>query len=48
MAPEMFDSSERDYAFPSDIWSLGVLLYRLCTNKFPFEGKTEREIIDSI
>lgn len=33
-APEVL---ERQYAFPSDMWSCGVILYRLLSGKFPFE-----------
>lgn len=27
------------YGFEADIWSLGILLYRLCTLRYPFDPK---------
>lgn len=33
-APEVL---ERKYALPSDLWSCGVILYRLLSGRFPFE-----------
>lgn len=32
----------------TDIWAVGVTLYRILTNKFPFEGTSIPEIYDSI
>jgi NIMA (never in mitosis gene a)-related kinase len=36
MSPEVIQSNPYDRK--SDIWSLGVLLYQLCTLKIPFPG----------
>lgn len=38
MAPERNDGC--GYHFQSDIWSLGCLLYELCTFRSPFNGET--------
>lgn len=32
----------------SDLWAFGVLIYRTLTGGLPFDGKSEREIINSI
>ena len=39
---------ERNYALPSDIYSLGVLLFVMYMNKNPFEGETPEKIIYKI
>ena len=36
MAPEIIHGAS--YSYKSDIWSLGVLLYRSSSNKYPFDG----------
>jgi len=36
LSPELIDG--KPYNFKSDIWSLGVLLYELCTLKHPFDA----------
>jgi serine/threonine protein kinase len=41
MAPELLHGEEIDVR--SDIWALGVLLYRMCTKEFPFAGATHGE-----
>ena len=30
------------------MWSLGVIIYRLCFKKFPFHGTTELAILNSM
>jgi len=42
MAPEMFTAGRGDVR--SDIYSVGVTLYRLLTGRWPFEGPTPAEI----
>ena len=32
----------------SDVWALGIILYYLLIETFPFEGKSERELFDNI
>ena len=41
MAPEMLRNIEMEssYDITVDIWSLGVMTYRILTDDFPFEGK---------
>ena len=43
MSPEQILSS-RDVDAQTDIWSLGVLLYRLLTARYPFNGETSAAI----
>ena len=38
MAPEVLNG--KDYSFESEIWSLGVILYRLCALDYPWDKKT--------
>lgn len=37
LSPEIIQNSP--YSFKSDIWSLGVLLYEMCSLKPPFNGQ---------
>lgn len=50
--PEMLKKNEKDRDYTSspksDIWSLGITLFRLVFNKMPFEGETKQEVIDAI
>ncbi len=39
LSPELCE--ERPYNNKSDIWSLGCILYELCTLKHPFDAKTQ-------
>ncbi|MEZ4262073.1 MAG: serine/threonine-protein kinase [Polyangiaceae bacterium] len=47
MAPEQVISA-RDADTQSDIWSIGVILYRLTTGKAPFQAQSLGELIQSI
>jgi hypothetical protein len=44
MAPELFQ--RRNPTVASDIYGLGVVLYRLATGRFPVEGSTLRELVE--
>lgn len=46
MSPEIC-GAER-YSLYSDIWSLGCIIYELCTKRPPFDAKTHLELIQKI
>ncbi|GLD94809.1 hypothetical protein PINS_up003434 [Pythium insidiosum] len=48
-APEVLQA-DVGYSFPSDMWSCGVILYRLLSGRFPFEGNLldERILMEAI
>ena len=46
-APEILVDGT-DYSFASDLWSIGVLLYKLAFGKYPFNGKGAVEIYMNI
>lgn len=43
LSPEVCE--DRPYNNKSDIWSLGCVLYELCTLKHPFEAKNQAELL---
>jgi MAP/microtubule affinity-regulating kinase len=44
MAPELV--AKKDYfGQPVDIWALGVLLYKMLTGYYPFNGKKSTKFI---
>ena len=47
MAPEMIDR-EKGYSYQVDIWSLGIILYKLIIGKFPFESNNNEELFNKI
>ena len=45
IAPEVFSGNIDIYDEKSDIWSIGIILYRALTRKYPFIGRNEDETI---
>lgn len=43
LSPELCE--EKPYNHKSDIWSLGCVLYELCTQKHPFESTNQGALI---
>lgn len=47
MAPEII--KRKPYkGEPADVWAIGILLYTLVCGKFPFKGKTDKELHNKI
>jgi serine/threonine protein kinase len=42
--PELISGKSYDADPRFDIWSLGILLYRLIVGRYPFRGKSHNEI----
>ena len=48
-APEILeDNNENKKTEKCDLWSLGIIIYRLCFKEFPFIGKNENAVLNSI
>lgn len=43
MPPEIIMKKDY-YGGPSDVWGLGVLLYRITAGYFPYVGKSDKEL----
>lgn len=43
LSPEI--SQGLEYSYASDIWSLGCIIYELCTLKHAFEGKELENVL---
>ena len=47
MAPEILEGSEK-YDNKCDLWSIGVIIYQLIFNEFPYIGETEVSLLNKI
>jgi len=46
LAPELWE--DKECTKKSDIWSLGVILYELCTHKYPYNAITIEELQEKV
>ena len=46
MSPELL--KKENYNYKSDLWSIGIIIYRLFFRKAPFSGNTENDILNNI
>ena len=46
MAPEIHQG--KPYSFSSDVWSLGVVVYYMCTYTMPFNARTALELEEKV
>lgn len=46
LPPEML--SGRMYSFEADVWSLGIMMYRMICGVFPFDGRRTKEVFQRI
>ena len=47
MAPEVLEGKE-EYDNKCDLWSIGVIIYQLLYNDFPYKGKTQVSLLEKI
>ena len=49
MAPEMLkEKEEKGYSFEVDIWSLGIIMFRLLTGQYPFNSNSYYDLTNKI
>ena len=51
MAPEILienDENKISYTTKVDVWSLGILIYFLCTKRLPFKGNSFKSLHENI
>ena len=47
MAPEILEERS-SYSFNSDLWSIGVIIYKLYSNEYPFSARTNEGLLEQI